>query len=447
MTMENIKYYKDLNHNYLIIKDKAREEQQNYQHKMITANKMRYFLACKTMHVDQECHFYYEISSKQNMISLYDKNPMDYEQLHRLFEHIKGALTELENYLLDSRCLILQPEYIYGNPETEECFFLYYPYYKEEEGRYLSLAKFLVEKIDREREEAVTIAYKIYEMAQDEAFILSKILDLFTEVAPKVKEKEESINVIEESDTVVIENVDFVANREGENEEKEMLSKHLVAAGILAFVCMVAAAGVFGIRYFLSLSMEELILSMAGSIVLTIMSALLFLYLIFNLSGHKKQWTGERKKIDIPETMGTIPISCDNDGISPSPYSGKAVYQAKAMDIEEAEYGNTVFLEAAMCRTEHKLYGINKGNKYHIDLERLPCTVGKMAGSVDVVIKDSTISRIHARFSKREEGICVTDMNSTNGTFKNGLRLEPNETVLIERGDELRFGRMTFCYR
>ncbi len=70
-----------------------------------------------------------------------------------------------------------------------------------------------------------------------------------------------------------------------------------------------------------------------------------------------------------------------------------------------------------------------------------------MAGNVDIVIKDSTISRIHARFTKQENKIYVTDMNSTNGTFKNGLRLEPNETVLIEQGDELRFGRLTFCYR
>jgi len=70
-----------------------------------------------------------------------------------------------------------------------------------------------------------------------------------------------------------------------------------------------------------------------------------------------------------------------------------------------------------------------------------------MAGNVDIVIKDSTISRIHARFTKQENKIYETDMNYTNGTFKNGLRLEPNETVLIEQGDELRFGRLTFCYR
>ena len=80
-------------------------------------------------------------------------------------------------------------------------------------------------------------------------------------------------------------------------------------------------------------------------------------------------------------------------------------------------------------------------------MDNLPCTVGKMAGNVDVVIKDSTISRIHARFTRQDNQIYVTDMNSTNGTFKNGLRLNPNETVLIEPGDELRFGRMTFCYR
>ena len=80
-------------------------------------------------------------------------------------------------------------------------------------------------------------------------------------------------------------------------------------------------------------------------------------------------------------------------------------------------------------------------------MNSLPCTIGKLAGGVDCVIRDETVSRIHARLSKEGQEICVTDLNSTNGTFKNGLRLEPNETVAIEPGDEIRFGRMTFCYR
>ena len=47
MGMEHVKYYKDLNHNYLIIKEEAEEGRNGYQHKMITANRMTRLLACK----------------------------------------------------------------------------------------------------------------------------------------------------------------------------------------------------------------------------------------------------------------------------------------------------------------------------------------------------------------------------------------------------------------
>ena len=41
----------------------------------------------------------------------------------------------------------------------------------------------------------------------------------------------------------------------------------------------------------------------------------------------------------------------------------------------------------------------------------------------------------------------LTDMNSTNGTYRNGLRMQPQETVEIEPGDEIRFGNLNYCYR
>ena len=85
--------------------------------------------------------------------------------------------------------------------------------------------------------------------------------------------------------------------------------------------------------------------------------------------------------------------------------------------------------------------------KHHIDLNRLPLTVGKMAGAVDMVINETSISRMHAKFSKGGNKVYVTDLNSTNGTFKNGLRLEPNASEIIEPGDEIRLGKLKFIYR
>lgn len=455
--MLNTKYYKDLNHNYLIIKENLKEEEKNYQHKMITANRMKYLLECKIRYVDEECHFYYEISSKQSIYSLFSNKMIGYEQLHRFFMNVQEALCELENYMLDSRRLILQPEYIFADPEEKEFYFLYFPHYNEEAAAQMSLAQFLVDHVDHEQEKAVIVAYKVYEMMQDQQFILSEVLDLFSEEEPvsesepiriAAPQSEWNENIIENDNTWKPE--DKIESKCGEVEEERSNAGHLLAVGILMSICIVASVGIFCIRYFCQLSVEESIFSMVGIIILTVVSAFLLLYLIFNVCARGRK---RRKKEETPDfatveaDLYIAPEAPAKTDYYPCSTDYKRTKIQDTREVCEQEYGNTVFLEASMLQSENKLYGTNKGNKYHIDLNHLPCTIGKMAGSVDVVIKDSTISRIHARFTRQEEGICVTDMNSTNGSFKNGLRLEPNETVLIEPGDELRFGRMTFCYR
>ena len=110
------------------------------------------------------------------------------------------------------------------------------------------------------------------------------------------------------------------------------------------------------------------------------------------------------------------------------------------------DLGNTVFIPwTESC--ENKLYSMDKKNKCHIDLEKLPVTVGKLAGAVDMVINEKSISRMHVKFSKNGNNICITDLNSTNGTFRNGMRLSPNASEVIEPGDEIRLGKLKFIYR
>ncbi len=450
--MLNVKYYKDLNHNFLIINKKISEKEQNYQYRMLSNNKFKHFLECKIRYVDEECSFYYEISSRQSLKSIFDKKEIEYEQLFHLLDHIKETLDELDHFLLDSRCLLLNPEYIYTEPETKEYFFLYYPCMDETEGQagLISLAEFLVNKVKHEQEEAVEIVYKMYEAVQDDKFMLPSILNLFH---AEVTEPEEIIaaNEIWEADAEEIDAEDWIKENDWGMEADEKLNKkdglgnHLPAIGMLAFLCAAAAAGIFGIGYFFTLSVEERLLSAAGIIILIILSASLFLYFMFNVLKRKSlkkvpqekkaaEMEGKKRQMEYPPKKRV------------KEHIGKDI-EAELANIKHEEYGNTVFLDASACRKEDKLYGMNKGNKYHIDLNNLPCTIGKMAGSVDMVIKDNTISRIHARITRQKDGVYVTDMNSTNGTFKNGLRLNPNETVLIEHGDELRFGRLTFCYR
>lgn len=426
--MLRVKYHKDLSHNFLIINNKINEKEQDYQYKMISKNRIKHLLDCKIRYVNEECSFYYEISSKQNLKNLFDKKEMGYEQIFHLLESIKEVLEELDNFLLEGRYLLLMPEYIFADPEAKEYYFLYYPCIGEEDGQeaLMPLAEFLVDRVDHGQENAVEMVYKIYESVQDNHFIFSQILSLFdvslSETAEEGTAEEVWVEAVEEADSDVwAENNMDVQWNDMENDKEENRN-FLPVVGILALLCAAAAAGIFSISYFFTLSTEERLISTVGIILLVILSALLFIYFMLNVFKRKNHVKIQREKVEVEK-----------------PKAKPATYPE--------EYGNTVFLDSSACKKENKLYGTSKGNKYHIDLEKLPCTIGKMAGNVDVVIKDSTISRIHARFTKQGNGIYVTDMNSTNGTFKNGLRLEPNETVLIERGDELRFGKMTFCYR
>ncbi len=460
MVAMDVKYYKDLSHNYLILKNTGVEEKSEYQNKMITGNKMKHLLPCSIRNIDDEVHFYYEISSRQSIKNLYERGGMKYEQMFQLFEYLLEASKEVREYLLEDNRLLLSPEYIYVNPEGEELFFVYYP--GNGDTPIMPLAEFLLEKADRESERTIQIIYKIYEQMQDENFVLPEIMKLFHEPVaysaanreikdgPVIKDTEETSIQTEAGANEQNESVCRAwINREAEecvvdeNEEDSTLEKsNMIISGILLILCIGAMVGVFCIRYFCVLSIEESVLTVAGIITLVIISSFLLLSLIMVPVRGRRSYGGiktrKEENEELQQYMTVDDYFQSKEEREDSSESGKE---------KEAIYGSTVFIEASLYRIENKLYGTNKGNKCHIDLNELPCTVGKMAGSVDFVIKDSSISRIHARFTKEGEDIYVTDLNSTNGTFKNGLRLEPNETAGIEAGDEIRFGKMTFSYR
>lgn len=52
------------------------------------------------------------------------------------------------------------------------------------------------------------------------------------------------------------------------------------------------------------------------------------------------------------------------------------------------------------------------------------------------------VSREHVRLHIDKDHLFVTDLNSTNGTFLGGKRLEPNIATQIRKGDELLIGRL-----
>lgn len=65
-------------------------------------------------------------------------------------------------------------------------------------------------------------------------------------------------------------------------------------------------------------------------------------------------------------------------------------------------------------------------------------TVSGRGGDCAIFLADVTVSREHARFSVDANGLSVTDLASTNGTYVNGERREAGK---LNEGDELMIGK------
>ena len=66
-------------------------------------------------------------------------------------------------------------------------------------------------------------------------------------------------------------------------------------------------------------------------------------------------------------------------------------------------------------------------------------SVGR-AQNCDVVIRDPSVSKLHAHFRARPEGFDLTDLESKNHTLVNGERLSPGAAGTVTDGDILQFG-------
>ena len=76
-----------------------------------------------------------------------------------------------------------------------------------------------------------------------------------------------------------------------------------------------------------------------------------------------------------------------------------------------------------------------------------PFFIGKAERDVSLVLDDSTVSRYHARIDRTEDEFWITDLNSTNGTFLNGIRLLPYERVFLKRGDIVVISRKRYEFK
>ena len=457
-------YYKDTMHSYMIIPCPPEAETAGYQYRMLEMNRIDGILRCGLRHIDGRGLLYYDTTGKQSLKGLYEGRKISGTELFKLLEMMDRVSGSLSKYLLDEQHLVLTGDQIFYDFSSGQYCFTYYP------GEIVKpdVFRFLADSIDGKDKKAAAAAYRLCSVSGDdrqalreavrEEAAMKDAVPPWETAADKLREESALRGAESELPDREAPNGGYGGRRHrkqnpspGAGDSPQELPEKRKAPGktagsktesgrkgmviriLLIAVLIAGAAGLFAVQLLVYISQRERRLCIAGSILLTICACLITAETIIRVrKKHKEQKEEESRR---------EPVYSESDEAD-LPLFRAGTDEDFRLSSEEA--GNTVrFSEQEMIG---RLYGRDRGNR--IDLRTLPLTIGKAQAYSDVVLADPSVSRVHARIYKGEDGcIEIRDLDSTNGTYINGEKLDPNEKRRVQRGDEVRFGNVEYEYR
>ena len=446
-------YQRELKRNYLIVETETSEGQGEppFEQKMLEQNQIDGILRFQVRQKDEEVRFFYEITSKQPLSRLLEGQTIQAEQIRALVFGIARSLDHMEQYLLSEKSVLLDPEYLYVDPESLKVWLCLVPGmecdFPEDYSRFL---EYLLGKVDHRDKESVVLAYGLYQETRQENYGMADILRLAQQKSsvsgPNHKSGTKS-QWQRADDLEVLQSAGGNIAGEKSLEEGDHVQRSRQENGW--------QLGTVRGKQIQTDAQEEPV----------------------GLLGRWKQRRKERKEEKQRELERAVQMPWDTiafDGASPEEWGtpegyGRAEYkEERGTENSGVRYemgnGGTAYdpgsragrqqpLEAAAAAQSSDTILLNgETNGAAAQVKRLtalepgtediviayyPFIIGKQENLVDYVLRRETVSRLHLRIDRKEERYYVQDLNSTNGTMAGGHMLENNEIMEIWDGVEI----------
>lgn len=394
-------YIKSLNCNYERILLDGKPEEKRYQYCIVGRGGIKGLLPCNLRYINGQGYLYYDITSKQNIQQIYSKKSIARDWVKDFLWSLRQIRQELERFLLDAGNILMFPEQIFQDLESRAFSFLYIPYYEGKNG-IKELMDFWVEHIDYDDDLLVTCVYHMYEQMDQNG-------DIYFQ-----KQIFEDAKMLEAAQMTEVGKAVTQAAEVGEGTARTTEINQMAAQTAEKATMQTMEAG----------EITDSVQAPDGRISTNPSKRRFFG--IFD--GRKKdREMRDQYRQNMQEIM-----------------SGYAVAEESAYD---EDYGKTIYIEEAAAEKEMQRKIETPKGKLVAVIKDSVLTLGKKKGDADIVLEDTSVSRLHARITKEKDTFYIEDLNSTNGTFKNGLQLQPYERRELEEGDEVRLGRVMLIFR
>ena len=384
--MLQTEYVRNLHCNYERLLLNQKPEDKRYQYCILSRGGIKGLLPCSLRYIDGQAYLYYDISSKQNIAQIFERRCITRDWICDFMWSYRQIQQELDRFLLDDHNVIWHPEQNFPDMENLIITLKYIPYC-EYENSFGKLVDFWVEHIDYEDETLVEFVYHVYDQLEKngDIYLQGQIFEDAVLLERKEVKKTETI------DNLGTEGMEQELQQPPTAEEQLVTTKEEK-------------------KKFFS---------------------------IFEGKKRKNKDIQENYRKEMQREMNGYAVAEEET----------YTYGKTIDDDQETEYGRTVYIEERpdSDNMEHRLY--SPEGKLLASLSKEIFCIGKKKEEVDLVLEDISVSRMHARIMKQGTEIYLEDLNSTNGTYKNGLRLEPYERRKLESEDEIKCGNIILIFR
>lgn len=389
MNYPEVSYRRGLEHNYIVIKS---DNLGDFQTRMLLENDIPGLLKLQIKNNNNEYEYCYEISSLQPISRIYEHREIGYQNLTVILRNISEAVKSTRQYLLDNDGLLIIPEFIYADVESLSVKLIHYPLSGSNvKESYKLLAEFFLDRIDHQDNRAVMLAYDLFKIIKSDSFVISEIDKLIDSVD---NSSNSSIIVGKDVQNIMPPSQDIFISQTINKEVPEKATEK-----------------------------KKSFFSMLRS-------------------GKKSNKNSLYDNDNHTFNSDTTPRY---DELQPA-YEEEVSNNVLTKDDESEVYGKTVLLSSNNFPVSKNPRLVSKDGKKEYSLEKLPVTIGKTKDVVDIVLKDGTVSRMHASIFLDDTGrISVRDLSSSNGTYVNGVSVD-DIPMPLEAEDEIMFGRVKFDY-
>lgn len=213
---------RELNHTYLVCDEDEDYIMSDFRFRMLRENKATYLVSMDIRNINGVFKVYYDITDLESVEAVIQAHTITYDDMENILKSVVMASSELEKFFCEEDTLVLLPNLIFKNRETDSYEFICYPDRSPENNYQLKLISFFMEHIEVKDEDATEGLFEIYDMAingvKKYKTLYEKLISHRKEEEPDKPLEQESLNVYD----------DGYKKEERENAMKKLREKYYI---------------------------------------------------------------------------------------------------------------------------------------------------------------------------------------------------------------------------